>query len=316
MDEDIRINFLKEFLNFFWLRPENALLLALRAEAYRTTLSLFGNGDNTMDVSCGDGIFSFITFGGKLSEKTDMFRSVKTSQTFRDENYDTFDYFDESYFVEIKNRPDLNYQYGSDWKQNLLSKAKKLDFYKEFLLHDNNKGFPFENEKFKYIYTNSAYWVKNFQKHLEDLSRLTVSGGHIILEMKTTNIKNYQAKNYLQFMGNRFHEIVEGGRLASSKGIRSINVVLSIIKQIGNIDIVEYKPVYGGLMAQIWDVGLRPLYNPLVKMANCTSIEQRIEIKKEWNQVLFEMFSEFIKNYRADEKTAIEYLIVLKKKMK
>ena len=65
----MRSYYFKEFLKFFWLRPENALLLSLIAEAYQSTLKYFGDGSNTIDVSCGVGVFSFIVLGGTLQIK-------------------------------------------------------------------------------------------------------------------------------------------------------------------------------------------------------------------------------------------------------
>ena len=86
----MRSYYFKEFLKFFWLRPENALLLSLRAEAYQSTLKYFGDGSNTIDVSCGDGVFSFIVLSGTLSNKTDMFRSLDLTSE-RKGNFDSFD---------------------------------------------------------------------------------------------------------------------------------------------------------------------------------------------------------------------------------
>ena len=80
----------KEFLKFFWLRPENALLVSVRIEAYQSTLKYLGDGSNTIDVSCGDGVFSFIVLGGILSNKTDMFRSLDLTSE-RKGNFDSFD---------------------------------------------------------------------------------------------------------------------------------------------------------------------------------------------------------------------------------
>ena len=69
----------KKFIKFFWLRPENALLLSIRSEKYSSTFNLLG--EMNMDISCGDGVFTFLTMGGELSDESDMFRSVNISES-------------------------------------------------------------------------------------------------------------------------------------------------------------------------------------------------------------------------------------------
>ncbi len=164
-----RLDYFKQFLNWYWLRPESAILTSLRAEAYSSTLDLFGNGTATTEISCGDGVFSLITLGGKLSQISDMYRSILITNTFRDENYDAYDHFDQDYIVEIEKSPELHYEYGTDWKTNLLKKAEKLNLYSNLLNHDNNLALPLENDSMHYVYSNSSYWVKNFEFHLNDI---------------------------------------------------------------------------------------------------------------------------------------------------
>ena len=50
--------FLK-FLNFYWLRPEKALLHTFRSEKYMKTFKYFKSP--SLDVSCGDGVYSFFS---------------------------------------------------------------------------------------------------------------------------------------------------------------------------------------------------------------------------------------------------------------
>lgn len=87
-----------------------------------------------------------------------------------------------------------------------------------------------------------------------------------------------------------------------------------MIISFGNVDILSVEPIYGGLLARIWDIGLRPLFNPLARMANSLSDEERVSIKKEWNEILFDLFEESLQKYKSSENDAIEYLIVLEKK--
>jgi len=52
-------------------------MLYQRSLSYRKTLRFLDIKNDSIDISCGDGVFSFLTFGGQLSADSDMFRSIK-----------------------------------------------------------------------------------------------------------------------------------------------------------------------------------------------------------------------------------------------
>jgi SAM-dependent methyltransferase len=304
--------YLKQFLNWFWLRPENAILLPLRAEKYARTLDKFDHSDS-LDLSCGDGVFSFIVTGGQLSDESDMFRAIDNSVARRG-NFDAFDSYDDDYGVKVIKGSDYVYKAGTDWKQNLLSKARHLSYYGGLILHDNNNKLPFNTDSYGYVYSNSAYWVDRLEFHLGEMARITKPGGHIVLEMKTSNIKNYSAVNYAKKMfGDQFCEIVDGGRLSTWRGLKTLEDYQAIIEKIPNIEIVGIAPVYGDMLAYIWDCGLRPLFNPLSKLANEVSPATRLEAKREWCSILYGMFEEVVEQYEATTDGAIEWIFTLRK---
>lgn len=309
-----REDYLKEFLNFFWLRPENALMLAIRAEKYAAELLVDSGQDRTIiDISCGDGVFSFITAGGELAENTDMFQAIDNTRK-RVGSFDAFDFFEESYTINKKKLPKIKVTTGTDWKDSLLKKAGKLDFYENLIQHDNNKPLPVASETYDLTYSNSTYWVENFEAHLKDLSRITRPGGKIVLEIKTDNIKQFNSMNYAQhLLGVDACEILDAGRLGTWKGLRSYSEVERILSCIPSTHLVRAEPIYGGLLAQIWDIGLRPLFNPLTKMASNCPEHIRQEAKKEWNEIFLQLSSQYIRNYCCSMEEAIEWIFVLEK---
>ena len=70
-------DFLKEFLNIFWLRPETAIFNALLAKNLPNN---FVQGAS-IDLGCGDGLFAFTANGGKLDKKFNLYQntSIKSS---------------------------------------------------------------------------------------------------------------------------------------------------------------------------------------------------------------------------------------------
>lgn len=308
----IKKKLLKQYLNWFWLRPESAVLLALRGAAYHNTLKLFDK--NSLDVSCGDGVFSFIACGGEISQKYDMYQSLNLSE-IRKGNFDTYDFYDNNYKIEITKKPDFFFEYGSDWKENLIKKSQTLNFYQNLLLHNNNKKLPFLDRKFNYIYSNATYWVDNFEFHINDLIRVLNNKGYLILEMKTTDIKNFSSFNYAKdVMGEKYCEIIDAGRLSTWKGLKSSADLKVLLEDHPQLKIVKKEPLYGDIMAYIWDIGLRPLFNPLVKLANNSNSELRKEVKEEWCSIIFNLFEEFIENYTVQKNKCIEWIYILQKK--
>ena len=308
---NIRKKLLKQYLNWFWLRPESAILLALRGAAYYDTLKFFDK--NSLDVSCGDGVFSFIACGGEISQNYDMYQSLNLNEV-RKGDFDTYDYFDNDYKVDITKKPDFVFEYGSDWKENLIKKYKKLNFYKNLLLHNNNKKLPFSDRQFNYIYSNATYWVENFEFHINDLIRILNTKGYLVLEMKTTDIKKFSSFNYAKdIMGKNYCEIIDAGRLSTWRGLKTMEELKDVIDNQNQLKIIKKEPLYGDIMAYIWDIGLRPLFNPLVKLANNSSSEIRKEVKEEWCNIIFNLFAEFVENYSVKENECIEWIYVLQK---
>jgi len=308
-----RADLYREFLKFYWLRPENAIMLGVRGDAFASTLDLINEGEDSIDVSCGDGVYSYITMGGTFSNKPDQFRAVSFKKTFREGDYDAYDHFDDSYRIEITKRPEHHFIYGADWKDNLLQKAKALDFYDNLLFHDNNNPLPLEDGSIGYAYTNSSYWVPKFEEHLQDLVRILKPGGHLVLQMRTNKIKDYSLADIAPELGAKFHKIAEAGRVNTWKGLRPRDELMNIIGNLDGAKIVRDEPVLGQSIANIWNLGLRPLFNPLVKMANSLDIDARSKIKDEWCYIFEEMFTEYVENYQCTEEDAFEFLIVLEK---
>jgi len=308
-----RSYYLKSFLNHFWLRPENALLLSLRAESYWKTIKDIQGVSEKIDISCGDGMFSFLTFGGQISPESDMFKTIKFGK--REGQFDSFDYFDDTYQVKVIKNPEIYYDYGTDWKESLIKKAAMLGFHrKKMLVHDNEQALPFSDETMGYVYSNSSYWVQSFEQHIKDLVRIAKQDGYIVLQIKNDNIKKLSAANYAPLMGEKFHKIIDAGRASTWKGLRSRLELLNFFNSMEDVEIESVEPVYGDVLGLIWDIGLRPLFNPLAKMANKLSDFERVEIKSEWNEIIFNLFEELINQYKPTDEQAMEHTFVLRKR--
>lgn len=75
----------------------------------------------SLDLSCGDGIFSFLLAGGRFGRNFDIFQGAGNLGDFYD-NTDIYDASPQSYYPTITERPEYNITVGTDWKPNLLEK--------------------------------------------------------------------------------------------------------------------------------------------------------------------------------------------------
>jgi len=310
--------FLREFLNFYWLRPENALMLYQRSLSYRKTLRFLDIKNDSIDISCGDGVFSFLTFGGQLSADSDMFRSIKYEKNIS-RKIDNFDFYDDDYFIKVKKKPIIKYSHGIDLKINLLKKAHKLNFYTTLQKANNNYRIPFPDNKFSYAYSNSTYWIKDYNRHINDIIRITKKNGIIVLQIKNNSALSFK-KNffYKETFGNRFIKIIDAGRYNSWKFLKSITEINNIFKNNKEVELLEITPIYGNIIPEIWNFGLRPIFQPLSKMVNNLNKKNRAQVKEEFIEIIFNLFEKYITNYNpglfSKSRSEIEYTYVLRKK--
>lgn len=179
-------NFLKSHLNVNWLRPESALWDAIAS----TVISRYEITLPSLDLGCGNGIFSFITAGGDISIDYDWYVNVDTKGFW--ENRDIYDVCKinrlEKYIAE---KPTYNFTYGLDHKPNLLKQAESLDFYENLIEHDANRELPFEEGKFKTIFSNILYWLDDVPKVLKEIYRILDKDGITILCIPNTKFFEY-----------------------------------------------------------------------------------------------------------------------------
>jgi len=313
-ENKILLSIYKEFLNYFWLRPESAIVQSFRAfELRKTVYEKISKKQKILDVSCGDGVFTFIALGGKLDLSFDSYKSIKNKK--RSAKFDAYDHYDKNFRVKVLKKPDYKIDTGTDWKLNLLKKSRQLRFYKKLLLHNNEKKLTLNDNLFDLVYSNSAYWVKNIKQHLIDMKRITRHNGYIYLHVKfkdtylATLVKNQTKINF----GTKFEKIIDGGRYETWKGLKTKKEFDKILKDISGLKVVSYKPLYGDIIMLIWDIGFRPLFKPLFEMSKSLNKSKYIKVKTEWIKILYDMSEKFISNYKPISQRAMEYTILLKK---
>ncbi len=310
---DIEVSRLfKSFLSYFWLRPENALICTMRAKS--TQNFPLTNANRGLDISCGDGVYSFISHGGELSFENDMYQSVRIDLK-RSPTEDHFDHFkEEDYQVNVVREPEVFFHTGTDWKHSMLKRSKCLGVYVNLVQHDNNQVMPFEDESYDYVYSNSIYWVDQIQAHFQDMVRVCQKDGLILLHVKTPKMFDLHVASYADKLGPTFASIINSGRHESYKGLLTLDEYVSLGKGDSGVVLEDVVPVYDDLVGKIWDIGLRPIFKPLFKMYQHVPEESRGEIKQEWVDIFYTMLEEYVMSMEPRKENCMEYLLVFRRR--
>ena len=282
---------LKQYLNLFWLRPENGLLCTFKSEV----MNDIGFESPSLDLSCGDGLFTFIHLGGELETEFDYFQTTNADNFKHSSFVDIFDHYNENYQVNFTKKPQITIDYGTDWKKALLDKAAKLGLYKNLLVHDNNEiPLPFENNYFKTIYSNSVYWIKNVKSLLRDIHRILKPEGTAVLEVATPYF--YELLDELEhILSPEAIKLLDRNRRATSPGLNGYNDWCKIFEEC-EFRIKDVRCVYPDkILLDIWNIGLRPISHLLIQMNEELSIEKRKKIKNEWVNIFYQIFKPLLK---------------------
>lgn len=277
---------LRRFVEAYWLRPENALWMALRAEALAGCEWIAPS----IDISCGDGIFSFLTLGGRLDPDFDVFQSVKTVKGGN--AADMFDHVADDYSPPIVKPPVTKISVGSDLKPALLAKAAALGVYESTRRVDNESRLPFDDGSFQTVYCNSAYWVRGIDAFLNELHRICAADGRVILQVKLRSLFDYTLRGYRDLLGRRFLDIIDRGRANSWPTVADEDEWERRFANAG-FDVAAKRPFVTATHAHIWDIGLRPIAPMLVRMTDAIAAETRASIKREWTDVMCELLLPF-----------------------
>lgn len=277
---------LKNYLNLYWLRPENGLICAFKSKVFEDLKF----ESPSLDLSCGDGLFMAIHQGGVFKDDVDYFISTNASEFSHSKFVDIYNHYEENYEVEYIKKPEIEIDFGCDWKQALLDKASKLGLYKKLILHDNNNlPLPFPDDHFKTIYSNSVYWVKNVEGPIKDLYRITKPGGTVGLELLTPYLLK-TLDNFEKFLSAEAIEILNRQRRETMPGLKKYDGWNKIISNT-EFEIKEVRSVFPHKMiVDIWNTGLRPISHLLIQMSNALSDEERLKIKNEWIDIFFKLF--------------------------
>lgn len=275
------IGTLEQLLNVFWLRPETALWREIDIRV----MHAFEMRSPSLDLGCGDGVFSFIRAGGEFDRSFDAFRSVAQLDQFF-QNVDVFDSFDEGLNSAVTKSPNYQIDVGFDQKKNLLKKAGQLGLYGTLQQGSANQSLPFPSASFSSVFSNIVYWLDSPQFVIAEISRVLKPGGVACLMLPNITFPQFSFYNQLYVKGGdtqwEFLKLLDRGRFSDNlRHAKSLIEWQQMFEQSG-LKIEQHHSHLSKLTVQAWDIGLRPLFPILLEMANELPPEKFISIKAKW----------------------------------
>lgn len=303
---DFAESILKNFLNLYWLRPETALWRTLDVMKMKNIQFI----NPILDVGCGDGSFTFTHLSGKTSYSFDVYSTISETNQF----FDGKDIHNQS--TNIKPtiiRKATQIHSGMDWKKNLLDKAENFDLYENLIQHDLNKKFPKFKIKYKTIFSNILYWLKDPSFTLSQISEILDDNGKIILFLPDKKFKNYLI--YSEYLNNhqKWAKILDRGIHNNIQHCYSHKIWKQIFSNC-NLKIEKHSTHLSKSFIKFWSIGLRPYSPYLIEMANKISLSEKTKIKKRLITELYPLFRSYIE-YELNSKTNSNcfHMYVLKK---
>lgn len=300
--------YLKQFLNVYWLRPETALwrtIDCVKMEKIKFEKPI-------IDIGCGDGIFSFIRAGGQFGSGFDMYSSVGNLDQFF-ENVDIYNVFNENNSIyALLQKQKYKIDVGLDWKQPLLDKAEFLGLYDKLIRHDANYKLPLEDHSFNTVFSNTVYWLDNAEGALKEFARIVTDKGKIILMLPDKNIRDYFIYNHYLKNKSLWAKLLDRGRYEQMKKCYSYDEWGKIFSN-ANLEVIFHDMNISQQFFKFWDIGLRPLSPVLIKMANSLGETKRKKMKEEWLKICFEICKPFLEE-ELKRKDNVFHLFVLKRR--
>lgn len=279
---------LKNFLNLYWVRPETAIwrtldVLQMKSIKFKKPI---------LDIGCGDGSFSFTNFGGKVDFNFDVYRTMKDTSGF----FNGVDIHDQNKLVKPKiiKKVEKQIDVGVDWKKNLLTKAKQFNTYDKLIEHDSNNKFPFKDETFETIFSNTFYWLNNIEKILNESKRLVSTNGKIVIFVPDKKFKDSLIYNQFIKDGYEWAKILDRGIFNNIKHCYTLQKWKSIFSKTG-LKIEHHSNYATERLTKIWSIGMRP-YSPfIIEMANKLTLDERTKIKKRVISEIFPILHSYLK---------------------
>jgi len=284
---------LSAFLNIYWLRPENAIFSAVIAKALNHKFVI----SKSIDLGCGDGLFAFISLGGRLDCNFDVYSGTSNLEKVYTHDSDIYDHFSDNYTPNITVYPNQKIDYGLDIKETMLNKAKKINIYKKLNKHDNCNFLPFEDNSFETACLFSSIYHYNTEQQMfifKEVKRILKPGGKFWINVKGYEFINIYKTLQAEYPVNISH-FLERNMRNLFIGLHKNRDWEKLFKDSG-FKIQKIMPLLPKKFGPLWCIGLRPISPLLIKMSRTLkklSSGDYIQLKNEWIKLFYSLLLPF-----------------------
>lgn len=264
-------------LRAHWLRPESGFWDAIAARHLGDCLR---GRPGLFEAGIGNGMFTFLMLGGELAPEFDWFANVATAGFW--DNADIFDHDVQGGVGSVVRRaPHTRLACAVDHKQSLLNQAARLQFVDRLVEHDCNQPLP--PLEFSNAYSNMLYWLADPLTAMHDIGGLLPTGGELVIVFPNSDF--YRAcDSYAN--DTPLRKLLNRGRASHIMWHMDLPDFAREIERRGIFELRHSIRYLAPLTLKIWDIGLRPISVPLIRMANSLDASTRVAVKQEWCETL------------------------------
>jgi len=305
---DLKRQYAEKFLSLNWLRPEIALAQSVSSLLTRGQLC----GKKMLEIGCGNGNFTFLTVGGLFNFDYDLYLNADINGFY--EGRDIYNVFEPEKAAFIKKKPSYTFKIGLDKKEALVKQADQLSLYETTLIDDFTETCAIGDNSCDVIYSNIFHWLSSPFKALKKAAGFLVSGGKIILTFPNPNIYIYWPSCNKKNEDNKIWQMINRHRSKDIKWTMSYHGFKEGLEASNNdLRIIDFKTWLKPHQSILWDIGLRPLSVPLIKMSQKLSGTDRTEIKKDFVATILPYLNELIDDeFRSADQGCMNFIVLQK----
>lgn len=261
----------RELLTALWLRPESALWYSHMLSAARS-LGVHALPSPSMEFGCMDGLNALVLLGGKVSADFDVFSDVRWSHDAHRKSTLASDYYDH---VNIgsddhwrrNTPPPSRFDWGLDWKESHLDKARRLRAHEQFVLWRPGQPMAmFEDDYFNGIWAPNLYWMDDVNGVLREFSRVTRPTGTIVTIVPDRRLLDHMLYPFASDFNKNWAQDLDRGRYENAS--RSASTYEDWRERIdaASLQITAHAPFIPAVIGEMYEVGFRPMFAALMNM--------------------------------------------------
>lgn len=317
MRRDQRLDkLLESFSELYWLKPVDIVCDAVTAYHIQRMIK---NDDITLDLGCGDGLFSTLMFGGRLPIEYDRYLNVKPQHQKMGENQEADIYSSPMKVKYLSEKPYRKINFGLDLKDYHIDVAESLGTY-EKLIKGSFENIPLENERVDKVFSAFAfYWGDDLPQQTNEVFRVLKKGGEFIVNLPSEYLYNLHiAKKLSEEKGHSenfkyFMEDLDGDRRDFvCRHAKSIDEWKAFFEKFGVIEVI---PVFNEIMFVLQDISQRPFLPIFFEMLRLDEFKQHRSKVKEFlcHQVYPKLVDDLLQ-YEGEPNVRHGYYIIRAKK--